>query len=185
MPPRAAAPPGGPPRGGRGRGGGPPGGGPPRGGPPRGGPPRGGGPPGRGGGPPPPAVRGPVVVATSTGALPDRHVQTVGVKRSDYGRAGRVIPIASNFFNITLPENIIYHYDVISPSEKTLPARLNMELIKHLQTIDAPNVFTPPAVYDGRKNMFASRRLALGATDSQEVYRCTRRCAIQLISSLV
>jgi eukaryotic translation initiation factor 2C len=48
---------------------------------------------------------------------------------------------------------------VISPSEKTLPARLNMEIITHLQTIVAPGIFTPRAVYDGRKNIFAAREL--------------------------
>lgn len=58
---------------------------------------------------------------------------------------------------------------VISPSEKTLPARLNLELIDHLQRIDAPDVFTPPAAYDGRKNMFAPRELPLGPNGSQEV----------------
>ena len=59
---------------------------------------------------------------------------------------------------------------VISPSEKVLPARLNMDLIKHMQENVAPNIFSPPAVYDGRKNMFAPRLLpfANGAT-SQEV----------------
>lgn len=58
---------------------------------------------------------------------------------------------------------------VISPSEKTLPARLNLELVDHLQKIDAPDVFTPPAAYDGRKNMFAPRELPLGPSGSQEV----------------
>jgi eukaryotic translation initiation factor 2C len=34
-----------------------------------------------------------------------------------------------------------------------------MDLIRHLQEVAAPNIFTPPAVYDGRKNMFAIREL--------------------------
>lgn len=60
---------------------------------------------------------------------------------------------------------------MILPSEKVLPARLNMELIKRMQD-NNPNVFTPPAVYDGRKNMFASHTLPFaGGADSQEV--CT------------
>jgi hypothetical protein len=59
---------------------------------------------------------------------------------------------------------------VISPSEKVLPARLNMDLIKHLQENVAPDIFTPQVVYDGRKNAFSPRQLAFrdGAI-SQEV----------------
>lgn len=48
---------------------------------------------------------------------------------------------------------------VITPSEKTLPARLNMEIITHLQMHVAPEIFTPRAVYDGRKNLFAAATL--------------------------
>ena len=44
-----------------------------------------------------------------------------------------------------------------------------MEIIKRLQTVVAPETFTPRVVYDGRKNIFAPRQLALGPTDSQEV----------------
>jgi eukaryotic translation initiation factor 2C len=57
---------------------------------------------------------------------------------------------------------------VISPDEKVLPARLNMKLIHHLQTIDAVDVFTPRAVYDGRKNLFAARELPIGPQNSQQ-----------------
>ena len=43
-----------------------------------------------------------------------------------------------------------------------------MKLIQHMQRLHT-DVFTPQAVYDGKKNMFAPRRLPLGATNSQEV----------------
>ena len=61
---------------------------------------------------------------------------------------------------------------VISPSEKTLPARLNMEIITRLQNDIAPDVFTPRAAYDGRKNLYAARELPFpeGAV-SHEVYQ--------------
>ncbi|KAI5983309.1 argonaute-like protein [Pisolithus marmoratus] len=123
----------------------------------RGGAPRGGG-RGTGGGLP----------AAASTALPGAHVQVVGVRRSGYGSAGRPITVSSNFFNITPPEGNIHHYDVISPSEKTLPARLNMDLVNHLMRVEAVDIFTPPAVYDGRKNMFAPRELRLGPNGSQE-----------------
>ncbi len=58
---------------------------------------------------------------------------------------------------------------VILPSEKTLPARLNMELIKELQTTTAPAIFTPRAVYDGRKNLFAARELPFDGANYMEV----------------
>jgi len=44
-----------------------------------------------------------------------------------------------------------------------------MEIIKHLQTVAAPQIFTPRAVYDGRKNMFAVRELPFGESGIQEV----------------
>ncbi|KAH8830505.1 argonaute-like protein [Flagelloscypha sp. PMI_526] len=87
------------------------------------------------------------------------HVSTIGVKRSDFGRVGRVIPVLVNSFETTIPDGTIFHYDVISPTEKNLPARLNMEIIETLQTSIAPQTFTPRAVYDGRKNVFAPRQL--------------------------
>lgn len=61
---------------------------------------------------------------------------------------------------------------IIRPDEKTLPARLNMEIIDRLQTKIAPQVFTPRAVYDGRKNLFAARELPFGEARSQEVRVC-------------
>lgn len=45
-----------------------------------------------------------------------------------------------------------------------------MDLIRHLQEYVAPNVFTPRAAYDGRKNMFSSITLQFpGGSDSAEV----------------
>ena len=49
-----------------------------------------------------------------------------------------------------------------------------MELIARLQTDIAPDVFTPRAVYDGRKNLFAPRELPFGGSDSKEVRYATR-----------
>lgn len=43
-----------------------------------------------------------------------------------------------------------------------------MDLIRQLQEVLAPQIFTPRAVYDGRKNMFAARTLPL-KDDSEEV----------------
>jgi eukaryotic translation initiation factor 2C len=62
---------------------------------------------------------------------------------------------------------------VISPSEKQLPLRLNMDIIEQLQLVTAPEIFTPRVVYDGRKNIFAIRQLPFGPGDSKEVSRTT------------
>lgn len=58
---------------------------------------------------------------------------------------------------------------VIVPSEKKLPARMNLDIIQSLQTVVAPDIFTPRCVYDGRKNIFAIRQLPFGDSDSREV----------------
>ncbi|PBL02679.1 argonaute-like protein [Armillaria gallica] len=98
------------------------------------------------------------------------HISTIGVKRSGFGASGRPVKIFVNSFECTIPKSIIHHYDgmFILPSEKTLPARLNMELIKELQTTTAPAIFTPRAVYDGRKNLFAARELPFDGANYME-----------------
>jgi eukaryotic translation initiation factor 2C len=70
-------------------------------------------------------------------------------------------------------------FAAILPSEKVLPAKLNMELIRRLQTVVAPQVFTPRAVYDGRKNMFSMRELPFGS--SQEASQSPTSYSIALI----
>lgn len=72
------------------------------------------------------------------------------------------------------------HPIVILPADRVFPLRFNMELIARLQSNVAPDVFTPRAVYDGRKNMFAPRALPLGDTGSKEV-----RIAARHVSSSV
>ena len=44
-----------------------------------------------------------------------------------------------------------------------------MKIFDALQTRVAPNIFTPLAVYDGRKNAFSLTKLSLGPTDSAKV----------------
>lgn len=130
---------------------------PPRIAPGRGGGPQRGGGPGRGGG----AGRGGVPVAIAA------SVKTVGVKRPGYGTGGRPVNTIVNAFPVDVPDGIIYHYDVAITPDK-LPARVNMMLFDRLQNHVASQVFTAPAVYDGRKNAFTMYRLSLGNTDSAQ-----------------
>ena len=44
-----------------------------------------------------------------------------------------------------------------------------MVLFDRMQNVVAPEVFTPPAVYDGRSNAFATHKLKLGSRDSASV----------------
>lgn len=128
---------------------------------PRGGPQRGGGNPpprgGRGGG----AGRG-----SRPSGLPADHVVAVGLKRPNFGTAGRPIQIQVNSFAVTsTPSSTIFHYDVVVEPDR-LPARFNMELFKILQAQET-DIFTPKIVYDGRKIAFAPRELPLGPNDSR------------------
>ncbi|KAJ7368370.1 argonaute-like protein, partial [Mycena albidolilacea] len=92
----------------------------------------------------------------------------VGVKRPNFSTGGAPVTIQVNSFATSVPNSIIHHYDVvISPSEKTLPARMTMDLIRRLQFDVAPQIFTPRCVYDGRKNIFSIHRLKFD-TGSQE-----------------
>ncbi|KAF9009003.1 argonaute-like protein [Cyathus striatus] len=124
--------------------------------------------PGRGRGGPSRGAPNRAAPAPNTAPSLGDHISTIGVKRPNFGSTGTPVPIFVNSFVTTIPEGIIHHYDVISPSEKTLPARLNMTLITALQTKTAPEIFTPRAVYDGRKNLFAIRELPFGGAESKE-----------------
>ncbi|KAG9084746.1 hypothetical protein FRC06_003919, partial [Ceratobasidium sp. 370] len=94
-------------------------------------------------------------------------VKTVGVRRpATRGTLGTPLTVTTNSFAVTIPEVIFHHYDEIRGDGAT-PAKLNMDLIRVLQERIAPTVFTPRAVYDGQKNLFACRRLPLSGQDSQ------------------
>ncbi|PPQ91938.1 hypothetical protein CVT25_000981 [Psilocybe cyanescens] len=140
---------------------------PPRNAPARGGPQRGGAPApprgGRGGG----AGRGGRSTGLPSAAVPlvASHITTIGVKRPNYGTAGRVMQVHVNSFAVnSVPTGYVFHYDVVDPDK--LPARLNMKLFKVLQEQDR-DVFEPKIVYDGRKNAFAPRELPLGPNGSR------------------
>ncbi|KAG8679864.1 hypothetical protein FRC09_018657, partial [Ceratobasidium sp. 395] len=139
---------------------------------------------GRGGPPPPPLVVAPPYRADQTpargGAPPTiaPGVKTIGVRRpTARGTLGTSYTVTTNNFQITIPEATIHHYDEIKPpksnkppkgdKEDKLPAGLNMDLIKALQEHIAPGIFTPRVVYDGQKNIFASRELSLSSGKSQ------------------
>ncbi|KAI0677581.1 argonaute-like protein [Trametes maxima] len=122
---------------------------------------------------------GPAIMATrQTGAIPglpdsSNHITTVGVKRSAFGTSGRSIQVQTNHFEVKIPRlsfTTTTSVLISSGSEKVLPARVNMEIIERLQEVTAPQVFTPRAVYDGRKNMFAARELPFGLSQEFDVF---------------
>ncbi|KAG9088958.1 hypothetical protein FRC06_001770, partial [Ceratobasidium sp. 370] len=94
-------------------------------------------------------------------------VMTVGMRRpATRGTLGTPLTVTTNSSAVTIPEVIFHHYDEIT-GDRVMPAKFNMDLIRVLQERIAPTVFTPRAVYDGRKNLFACRRLPLSGQDSQ------------------
>ncbi|QRV72426.1 protein argonaute 3 [Ceratobasidium sp. AG-Ba] len=126
-----------------------------------------------GGGPPPPQTHVPEYVPSQSPAVGGQPpniapgVKTIGVRRpTARGTLGVPLTVTTNNFVVTIPEATIHHYDDIR-TDKKMPARFNMDLIRILQEHIAPATFTPRAVYDGQKNIFASRRLSLSGGDSQ------------------
>ncbi|KAL1947711.1 hypothetical protein VTO73DRAFT_13435 [Trametes versicolor] len=85
------------------------------------------------------------------------------------------IQVWTNSFEIRqLPTAVWYHYDVINPD--ALFKRRNYEIMEHVQLENAA-IFTPRAVYDGRKNLFSLRdfpagtfTVALGRTKKFDVF---------------
>ncbi|KAF5361966.1 hypothetical protein D9756_002190 [Leucocoprinus leucothites] len=108
----------------------------------------------------------PAVPAISSGQTSIAgHVQSVIVKRPNYGTLSvRTLAVLTNAYETTIPDEIIRHYDEITPESDSV--KFNMKVIRYLQTHVDPDTFTPRAVYDGRKNMFAARVLPLGTEDS-------------------
>ncbi|KAG7453210.1 argonaute-like protein [Guyanagaster necrorhizus] len=93
-------------------------------------------------------------------------VEVVGVKRPAYGKEGRRIKIFANVCEAPVPEGMIYQYDVqiyfgYDDKEKKFDMSLNRSLFEKMQN-DFASIFTPPAVYDGKKIAFASHELDLG-----------------------
>lgn len=43
--------------------------------------------------------------------LPADHVTTIGVKRREFGRGGRPMSVQVNYYETSVPNNIIHHYD--------------------------------------------------------------------------
>lgn len=49
--------------------------------------------------------------AAGTPSAAPAHIQTTGVKRPGYGKAGRATTVLVNHFTCTIPTGTIYHYD--------------------------------------------------------------------------
>lgn len=68
--------------------------------------------------------------------------------------------ILVNALQTTIPEESIYHYDVVVPEKK--PDRFNRDLVKALVQNVAPQVFNDASVvYDGKKNIYSNAPLAI------------------------
>ncbi|KAB5587889.1 Argonaute-like protein [Ceratobasidium theobromae] len=109
---------------------------------------------------PPPYVPDPSPAIARPGPKIAPGVVTIGVPRpSAPGTAGQPLTITTNHFKVIIPEATFHHYDALDVGDNAKPIKWNHELIRNLQEFVAPTIFTPRAVYDGRKNMYANRRL--------------------------
>ncbi|RDB21168.1 Protein argonaute [Hypsizygus marmoreus] len=84
---------------------------------------------------------------------------------------GKPVNVITNSFEITrLPTKEYIQYDVgtwrfITPELGKSLARKRQEIIHKLQTLIAPEIFSPRAIYDGRAILYASRPLKLPSGD--------------------
>lgn len=85
------------------------------------------------------------------------------VKRPGVGKVGKPVRVRSNFFEVTsFPTGNIHHYDVTIDPPSAPPA-LYRKVWKAFEDQDGQGVLTGiKAVFDGRKNAFSPKPLALG-----------------------
>ncbi|KAK0473906.1 argonaute-like protein [Armillaria novae-zelandiae] len=107
------------------------------------------------------------------------HVEVVGVKRPSYGKEGRLIKVFANVCDASVPEGMIYQYDELKvyaavqiyvgddDKEKMLNMSFNRSLFDKMQNL-FQDIFTPRAVYDGKKIAFAAHELDLGTSDKRQ-----------------
>ncbi|KAK3825007.1 MAG: Piwi domain-containing protein, partial [Benniella sp.] len=91
------------------------------------------------------------------------------VKRPDFGKAGKVVQVRSNHFEVTkLPNITIYHYDisVVPDVTPSVNRRIFTELMARHRESDLGNIHP---VFDGRKNMFSPSELPFGDDRTFEI----------------
>lgn len=67
----------------------------------------------------------------------------------------------------------------IGSDDNKNPARLNFEIINSLTKTTAPQVFSTKIVYDGRKNMFAPRKLVFA--NNQDTFTVRVNACMQFL----
>ncbi|EEB92790.1 hypothetical protein MPER_08651, partial [Moniliophthora perniciosa FA553] len=74
------------------------------------------------------------------------------------------IKVSTNACDVSVPQRLIYHYDVVITPDKNYPPRFTHQLIKQLQFETRPDVFLRQGagVYDGKKNLFMPHELDFG-----------------------
>ncbi|KAJ7866976.1 argonaute-like protein [Mycena olivaceomarginata] len=101
---------------------------------------------------------------------PEAGITTIGARRHEYGQAGKARRIQVNTFPTAVVGRSVYQYDVsIFPPEsfprnRPLNKALNMRLVRELQYVVRPDLFVPPAVYDGQKKLYCLKDLDLAKT---------------------
>ncbi|KAF9472086.1 argonaute-like protein [Pholiota conissans] len=94
-------------------------------------------------------------------------ITSIGVRRPDFGRAGRPLQLEVNSFEVTVEDNDISHYDDLVVEPDNLSAKRKLVLFDILQT-QQPNIFTPKIAYDGQAMAYATRILDLGEENARK-----------------
>ncbi|KAJ7750776.1 hypothetical protein B0H16DRAFT_1724299 [Mycena metata] len=117
----------------------------------------------------PPAASNPVPPAPAY-REPAANVTTIGVRRREYGGVGEARRIEVNLFPTRVARKSVYEYEVplLSrnfPTDARPGTTLSVRLMKELQNTIRPDIFDPPAVYDGDKKLYALVELDFGDTE--------------------
>lgn len=81
--------------------------------------------------------------------------------RPNFGRIGKAIMLRANHFQVKIPKNVLYHYDVTIVPEKC-PRRINREIVEELVNNHSEYFGQHRPVFDGRKYLYSRLPLPIG-----------------------
>ncbi|KAJ7100909.1 argonaute-like protein [Mycena belliarum] len=104
----------------------------------------------------------------------EANVRTIAVRRPGLGNLGERCRLVVNTFPTKVQPRLVYQYDAdikqvqpISANIRQTSATVNMRIVSRLQE-EEQGIFTPRAVYDSQRKMYAVHDLALGSNGSRE-----------------
>jgi hypothetical protein len=84
-------------------------------------------------------LNSPNVIEWSDRSSPSEYIEATGIKRREYGNAGRVIKLCSNHVEVKLDQGTLYHYDGMYLSyfweDKSLTSVFDTVTIQSVSTV--------------------------------------------------